>query len=86
MPRTTSRGKTAGLAAAFAASLAASVVLGQGITTDYSGEWSVVRSQDNTENPWVGDFFGLPFNDDGLARRAGTRPCCRFPAKTAIRP
>jgi hypothetical protein len=37
-------------------------------TTDFSGEWAVVRSQDNTENPWVGDWFGLPLNANGLAR------------------
>ena len=36
--------------------------------TDFSGEWTVVRSQDNTENPWVGDFVGLPLNAAGLAR------------------
>src|SRR2546425_3795533 len=36
--------------------------------TDFSGEWTVVRSQDNTENPWVGDWFGLPLNKAGLAR------------------
>jgi len=35
---------------------------------DFSGEWAVVRSMDNTENPWVGDFVGLPLNADGLAR------------------
>src|SRR4030095_3631021 len=36
--------------------------------TDFSGEWTVVRSQDNTANPWVGDFVGLPLNVAGLAR------------------
>jgi len=36
--------------------------------TDFSGEWTVVRSQDNTENPWIGDWFGLPLNAAGLAR------------------
>ena len=35
---------------------------------DFSGEWTVVRSLDNTENPWVGDFFGLPLNKAGLER------------------
>ena len=35
---------------------------------DFSGEWAVVRSMDNTENPWVGDFVGLPLNPDGVAR------------------
>jgi len=40
-------------------------------TTDFSGEWTVVRSQDNTENPWVGDWFGLPLNAAGLARAEG---------------
>jgi hypothetical protein len=38
------------------------------IQTDFSGEWVVIRSQDNSENPWVGDFFGLPLNPVGLAR------------------
>src|SRR5437764_15475305 len=58
---------TAGIVAA----LATGLVLAQngpGVTTDFSGEWTVVRSQDNSENPWVGDFFGLPLNADGLAR------------------
>ena len=26
---------------------------------------------DNTENPWVGDWVGLPLNPDGLARAEG---------------
>lgn len=51
------------------AALATGVGIAQNaVTTDFSGEWTVVRSQDNTENPWVGDFFGLPLNADGLAR------------------
>ena len=56
------------LAAALVAAFAAATGVAQNITTDFSGEWTVVRSQDNTENPWVGDFFGLPLNADGLAR------------------
>ena len=56
------------LATAVAAAFAAATGIAQNITTDFSGEWTVVRSQDNTENPWVGDFFGLPLNADGLAR------------------
>ncbi len=52
----------------FFAALAACVVAQNTVTTDFSGEWTVVRSLDNTENPWVGDFFGLPLNADGLAR------------------
>ncbi len=38
------------------------------VQTDFSGEWVVVRSQDNSENPWVGDWFGLPLSAAGLAR------------------
>jgi len=53
---------------AVVAASAAGVVIAQNITTDFSGEWTVVRSQDNSENPWVGDFFGLPLNKDGLER------------------
>ena len=50
------------------------VLLSSGIAsaqTDFSGEWTVVRSMDNTENPWVGDWVGLPLNADGLARAEG---------------
>ncbi len=36
--------------------------------TDFSGEWSAMRSHDNTENPAVGDFVGLPFNSAGMLR------------------
>jgi hypothetical protein len=36
--------------------------------SDFSGEWAPVRNQDNTENPLVGDWVGLPLNDAGLAR------------------
>ena len=56
------------LVTAAAAAWAAGTGHAQNVTTDFSGEWTVVRSQDNTENPWVGDFFGLPLNADGLAR------------------
>ena len=38
---------------------------------DFSGEWAPVRSMDNSENPWVGDWVGLPLNADGLARAEG---------------
>jgi hypothetical protein len=53
------------IAVLLVAFLLAGVVLAE---TDFSGEWTVVRSQDNTENPWVGDFVGLPLNAAGLAR------------------
>ncbi len=35
---------------------------------DFSGEWAPVRNQDNTENPLVGDWIGIPLNEAGLAR------------------
>ena len=38
---------------------------------DFSGEWTPVRSMDNTENPWVGDWVGLPLNEAGRARAEG---------------
>lgn len=41
---------------------------------DFSGEWTVVRSMDNTENPWVGDFVGIPLNADGLVRAESWDP------------
>ena len=59
---------TTALWAAFAAGIGVAQNGPPAVTTDFSGEWTVVRSQDNSENPWVGDFFGLPLNADGLAR------------------
>jgi len=38
---------------------------------DFSGEWAPVRSMDNSEDPWVGDWVGLPLNEAGRARAAG---------------
>src|SRR3954447_15992416 len=35
---------------------------------DFSGEWAPVRNQDNSENPLVGDWVGIPLNEAGLAR------------------
>ena len=35
---------------------------------DFSGEWTPVRSMDNTEDPWIGIWVGLPLNDVGRAR------------------
>lgn len=69
--RETKRVRLVLFTAAIWAALAAGIAVAQapqGVTTDFSGEWTVVRSQDNTENPWVGDFFGLPLNADGIAR------------------
>jgi hypothetical protein len=39
--------------------------------TDFAGEWAPVRSMDNVEDPWVGDWVGLPLNDAGRARAEG---------------
>jgi len=39
--------------------------------TDFSGEWMVLSATATTENPWVGDFVGLPLNADGRARAEG---------------
>ena len=48
------------LVAVAAAIWAAGTGIAQNVTTDFSGEWTVVRSQDNTENPWVGlKYFAL---------------------------
>jgi hypothetical protein len=53
------------VALALCAALPASPAMAQ---IDFSGEWTPVRSMDNSEDPWVGDFVGLPLNDAGRAR------------------
>src|SRR6185369_5705424 len=35
---------------------------------DFTGEWAPVRNQDNSENPLVGDWVGIPLNEAGIAR------------------
>jgi hypothetical protein len=34
---------------------------------DFSGEWGVVRNQDNSEMVLLGDWVGIPLNEAGLA-------------------
>ena len=50
---------------------------------DFSGEWQVVRNQDNSENLLVGDWVGIPLNEAGIARRrsASGKTSTRTPAK-----
>ena len=42
--------------------------IGAWAQTDFSGEWVVVRSMDNSEDPWVGDWVGLPLTTGGRLR------------------
>ena len=35
---------------------------------DFSGEWSGVRDEDNTGNPHIGEFIGIPMSHAGLLR------------------
>ena len=41
---------------------------------DFSGEWVPVRSMDNTEDPWIGDWVGLPLNEIGRTRAEAWNP------------
>ena len=40
---------------------------------DFSGEWAPVRNQDNSENPLIGDWVGIPLNEAGIARSGDER-------------
>ena len=35
---------------------------------DFSGEWAVVQSEDNTGNPHIGEFIGIPLSRAGILR------------------
>src|SRR5690554_1654742 len=35
---------------------------------DFSGEWPVVRSQDNTDNPHLGEYVGIPLSQEAIRR------------------
>ena len=35
---------------------------------DFSGEWAPVQDEDNTGNPYTGEFLGIPMSHSGLLR------------------
>lgn len=35
---------------------------------DFSGEWPVVRAQDNTDNPHLGEYVGIPLSREAIRR------------------
>jgi len=35
---------------------------------DFSGEWAPVQDEDNTGNPYVGEFLGIPMSRAGSLR------------------
>lgn len=35
---------------------------------DFTGEWAVVRSQDNTDNPHLGEYVGIPLSREAIRR------------------
>src|SRR5947207_14108357 len=48
--------------------------IGQATQVDFSGDWGIVRNQDNTEEPRIGDWMGIPLNEAGWARAAAWDP------------
>lgn len=47
------------------ASLTCAPALGQ---TDFSGEWAIVPAQDNTDNPHLGEYVGIPLSQEAIRR------------------
>jgi hypothetical protein len=39
-----------------------------GAQMDFSGEWPVVQSQDNIDNPHLGEYVGLPLSREAIRR------------------
>jgi hypothetical protein len=53
---------------------------------DLSGEWAQVRGEDNTGNPELGDWVGIPMNDASRLRSsAWMRRSTRCPSGSAVR-
>jgi hypothetical protein len=51
------------------ASLAAALCVGSASAQmDFSGEWPVVQSQDNIDNPHLGEYVGLPLSREAIRR------------------
>jgi hypothetical protein len=49
----------------FAAFLAAGPLAAQ---MDFTGEWPVVRAQDNIDNPHLGEYVGIPLSQEAIRR------------------
>jgi hypothetical protein len=50
------------------ASLAATVGWTCAAQMDFTGEWPVVLSQDNTDNPHLGEYVGIPLSQEAIRR------------------
>ena len=57
--------KGVGLAAMVALLIAAA---GAEAQMDFAGEWPVVRPQDNTDNPHLGEYVGIPLSREAIRR------------------
>jgi glyoxylase-like metal-dependent hydrolase (beta-lactamase superfamily II) len=53
---------------------------------DLSGDWSVVRAEDNTGNTEIGDWVGIPLSDAGRARAAAWDPSIQTLPEWQCRP
>lgn len=60
--------------------------IGQAAAVDFSGDWAYVQSQDNTEEPMVGEWTGLPLSEAGLARAQAWDPAVDFAEPWQCRP
>ena len=66
-----------------AATLSGAYAFGQ---TDFSGEWPIVRSQDNIDNPHLGEYVGIPLSREAIRRaKFGMRRFNRCPSGNAVR-
>ncbi|HUQ50647.1 MAG TPA: hypothetical protein VM692_00410, partial [Gammaproteobacteria bacterium] len=52
------------------ASFVASIVCCGAVSAqmDFSGEWPVVLSQDNQDNPHLGEYVGIPLSREAIRR------------------
>ena len=51
---------------------------------DFSGEWAPVQDEDNTGNPYVGEFLGIPMSRAGSLRAAGVERVALHAAGVAV--
>ena len=50
----------------------------------FSGEWAPVQDEDNTGNPYVGEFLGIPMSRAGQPARAGLERVALHAAGVAV--
>src|SRR5688572_14839038 len=74
------------ISARLVASLALAVGWACDAQMDFSGEWPVVLSQDNQDNPHLGEYVGIPLSREAIRRAEVWDASIQSPPEWQCRP